>query len=77
MRDESKFCGTLAHELCHYQSGHEDNSRAFENDLTDVLGDMIDISLKKNSDPQEPKHDEKKGIVGWFKRQQSKKKYPC
>lgn len=76
LRDESKFCGTLAHELCHYQYGHEDNSRAFENDLTDVLGDMIDISLKKNSDPQEPKHDEKKGIVGCFKRQRSKKKYP-
>ncbi len=41
--NETKFCGVLAHELCHYQHGHEDNTREFENDLTDALGNVIDF----------------------------------
>lgn len=36
-----EFCGTLAHELCHHQHGYEDNTRNFENDLTDMLGHSI------------------------------------
>ena len=35
------FCGVLAHELCHHQHGYEDNTRDFENDLTDMLGYCI------------------------------------
>lgn len=53
LRNESKFCGTLAHELCHYQHGFEDNTRDFENDLTNALGDMVDASLKTSSVHQE------------------------
>lgn len=47
LKNNAKFCGTLAHELCHYQHGYQDNTRDFENDLTDVLGDMVDLVLRK------------------------------
>lgn len=36
-----KFCGVLTHELCHHQHGYQDNTRAFENDLTNMLGYSI------------------------------------
>lgn len=62
LSDESKFCGTLAHELCHYQHGFEDNTRAFENDLTNALGDMIDYLLRTSAIPQESKQTKKKII---------------
>ena len=74
LRNESKFCGTLAHELCHYQHGYDDNTRDFENDLTNLLGDMINASLEKSSGHQEPKKEEEKGFVGRFKRQRLKRK---
>lgn len=38
LSDRQEFCGVLAHELCHYQNGNDDNTRDFENDLTDMLG---------------------------------------
>lgn len=37
LSNAEEFCGVFAHELCHYQHNHEDNTRAFENDLTDML----------------------------------------
>ena len=41
LSDPIDFCGVLAHELCHHQHGYEDNTRDFENDLTDMLGYSI------------------------------------
>lgn len=41
LSNAQKFCGVFAHELCHYQHGNIDNTRAFENDLTDMLGYSI------------------------------------
>ena len=41
LSNAQRFCGVLAHELCHYQHNYEDNSRAFENDLTNMLGYSI------------------------------------
>lgn len=35
------FCCVLAHELCHHQHNYEDNSRDFENDLTNMLGHIL------------------------------------
>src|SRR5262249_42652398 len=32
------FAGTLLHELAHARSGHDDVTRAFESELTDMLG---------------------------------------
>lgn len=40
------FCGTLAHELCHYQHGYDDNSRLFESDLTNMLGLTLYSAIK-------------------------------
>ena len=60
LSNESKFCGTLAHELCHYQHGFDDNTRDFENDLTNALGDMIDCLLRTSAIPQESKQTKKK-----------------
>ncbi len=39
-RDLSKFVGTLMHEYTHGSCGHSDNSRDFENDLTDVISSL-------------------------------------
>ena len=70
LSDPISFCGTLAHELCHYQHGYDDNSRSFENDLTNMLGltlysaiksretnrnDFIKRNKSENSFPKEDK----------------------
>lgn len=38
LADPAEFCGTLLHEFAHFQHGFSDNTRDFENDLTDMLG---------------------------------------
>lgn len=38
LADQADFCGTLLHEFAHFQHNYDDNTRAFENDLTDMLG---------------------------------------
>lgn len=48
LSDAKKFCGVLAHELCHHQHGYEDNTRKFENDLTDMLGYSIYNIITQN-----------------------------
>lgn len=48
LSDAKKICGILAHELCHYQHGYEDNTRDFENDLTRMLGDSIYSIISQN-----------------------------
>ena len=39
-RDLGKFVGTLLHEYVHGNCGHTDNTRDFENDLTDVIASL-------------------------------------
>jgi len=39
-QDLGKFVGTVLHEYVHGNGGHEDNSRSFENDLTDVIATL-------------------------------------
>ena len=58
----------LCMELCHYQHGFEDNTRAFENDLTNVLGDMIDYLLRTSAILQESKQTKKKWVIEWLKK---------
>lgn len=41
LKSESIFLGILIHEFAHYQHQNPDNSRAFENDLTEMLGYAI------------------------------------
>lgn len=44
LNSESKFLGVLIHEFAHAQHHYDDNSRDFENDLTDILGfAMLDL----------------------------------
>lgn len=38
LSDKANFCGTLLHEFAHFQHNYSDNTRNFENDLTDMLG---------------------------------------
>ncbi len=38
LKSNSTFLGVLIHEFAHYQNRNPDNSRAFENDLTEMLG---------------------------------------
>ena len=46
----------------------EDNTRAFENDLTNALGDMIDYLLRTSAIHQESKQTKKKGVIEWLKK---------
>lgn len=39
-KDLGKFVGTLMHEYTHGNGGHADHTRAFENDLTDVIASL-------------------------------------
>lgn len=48
LSDAKRFCDVLAHELCHHQHGYEDNTRDFENDLTDMLGYSIYSIITQN-----------------------------
>lgn len=41
LKSESTFLGVLIHEFAHYQHQNPDNSRAFEDDLTEMLGYAI------------------------------------
>lgn len=38
LRDKESFASVLLHELSHAQHNYEDNTRNFENDLTNLLG---------------------------------------
>lgn len=41
LNNPTDFCGVLLHEFAHYQHGYSDNTRAFENDLTDFIGHLF------------------------------------
>lgn len=38
LADQADFCATLLHEFAHFQHDYGDNTRDFENDLTNMLG---------------------------------------
>lgn len=48
----SDFLGTLLHEYCHYLSGYTDNTRGFENALTEMCGILAESLFKKQSDSE-------------------------
>lgn len=41
LRSKEEFLGVLTHEFIHYAKGHEDLTREFENDLTEVIGKLF------------------------------------
>lgn len=41
LKSKEEFLGVLTHEFAHYAKGHEDNTREFENDLTDIIGKLL------------------------------------
>lgn len=41
------FCAILLHEIAHYESGYTDNTRDFENELTNMLGILMAELLKR------------------------------
>jgi hypothetical protein len=48
LRDPVNFKGVLVHEFAHFVSGASDNTREFENILTDMLGQVLsDLSLEE------------------------------
>lgn len=59
LSDKIKFCGVLAHELCHHQHDYDDNSRDFENDLTDMLGYSVYHAIISN-------HSKRSNILKWL-----------
>lgn len=59
LQSKEEFAGILIHEFAHYVSGYTDNTRDFENVLTEMLGYIYnELAIKKNK----PK------IFGLFKR---------
>ena len=47
LRSISEYSGTLIHELIHAKTGHKDVTRAFENSLTEKIGDLCYQILKR------------------------------
>jgi hypothetical protein len=45
LRSVKLFAGTLLHELAHARSGHDDVTREFENELTDLLGAVAAVAV--------------------------------
>ena len=59
LKSKETFAGVLMHEFAHYVSGYADNTRDFENVLTEMLGFVYsELSIKG----------EKPKKVGLFKR---------
>lgn len=46
LSNQTDFCGVLLHEFAHYQHGYADNTRDFENDLTNILGHIFMGNIK-------------------------------
>lgn len=49
LKSKSLFLGTLIHEFAHYQHQYPDNSRDFENDLTEMLGYALLDNISNSS----------------------------
>ena len=47
LNSKSGFLGVLLHEYCHYLSGCTDNTRGFEDALTDMCGILAESLLEK------------------------------
>ncbi len=52
LEDRAHFLGVLIHEFAHFTSGYQDNTRDFENILTEMLGYAMDrlLNEKTNTD---------------------------
>ena len=48
LRSLSEYSGTLIHELIHAKTGHDDVTRAFENSLTEKIGDLCNRILERS-----------------------------
>ena len=55
LSNPTEFCGVLLHEFAHYQHGYDDNTRNFENDLTNMLGYAFMENIKSKSLQSKPK----------------------
>lgn len=49
LNNQTDFCSVLLHEFAHFQHGHGDNTRDFENDLTNMLGHIFMSKNKSQS----------------------------
>ncbi|HTO40530.1 MAG TPA: hypothetical protein VL026_06105, partial [Rhizomicrobium sp.] len=47
LRSLSAFAGVLLHEIGHARSGHDDVTREFENELTEMLGQAASTAVSK------------------------------
>lgn len=64
LENPSTFCGVLLHEFAHFQHGYSDNTREFENDLTNMLGCLF---MSKTSLPTSINTDKPKSIFNFFR----------
>ncbi|MDG6921669.1 MAG: ATP-binding protein, partial [Nitrososphaerota archaeon] len=48
LRSLSEYSGTLIHELIHAKTGYNDVTRAFENSLTEIIGDLCNRILERS-----------------------------
>ena len=51
LNNPTVFCSALLHEFAHYQHGYLDNTRAFENDLTEFIGHLFMSILEVHNNP--------------------------
>lgn len=51
LNNPTVFCSVLLHEFAHYQHGYLDNTRAFENDLTEFIGHLFMSILEVHNNP--------------------------
>lgn len=52
LQNKTEFCGTLLHEFAHSQNGYSDNTRDFEEDLTNMLGSLFIDFVKSETNHQ-------------------------
>lgn len=66
LKDTSKFCEVLFHELIHATTGYPDNDRRFENELGMIVGKLSTKLIEKNTQSETSKSPKKKKFLGFL-----------
>ena len=66
LKDASKFCEILFHELVHATTGYPDNDRRFENELGMIVGKLSTKLIEKNTQAETSESPKKKKFLGFL-----------
>lgn len=66
LKNSSKFCEVLFHELVHATTGYPDNDRRFENELGSIIGNLSAVIIEKDKPQESNEAPKKKKMFGFL-----------